>query len=126
MTSADEWLRIESLDLEAQGVAHNADGKVVFVEDALPGEEVQVARHAAQEQLGAGVAGRAAPRERRSASCRAARTSASAAAARCSTSTSPRRSRPSSARSRTRSGTSARSGPSSMLRPIEGPAWGYR
>jgi 23S rRNA (uracil1939-C5)-methyltransferase len=43
MTSAEEWLRIESLDLEAQGVAHNAAGKVVFVEDALPGEEVRVA-----------------------------------------------------------------------------------
>ena len=42
MTGADEWLRIESLDLEAQGVAHNAEGKVVFVEDALPGEEVRV------------------------------------------------------------------------------------
>ncbi len=37
-----EWLRIESLDLEAQGVAHRADGKVVFVEDALPGDVVQV------------------------------------------------------------------------------------
>jgi 23S rRNA (uracil1939-C5)-methyltransferase len=42
MTNSDEWLRIESLDLEAQGVAHNAEGKVVFVEDALPGEEVRV------------------------------------------------------------------------------------
>ncbi|RZI77961.1 MAG: 23S rRNA (uracil(1939)-C(5))-methyltransferase RlmD [Variovorax sp.] len=39
--SQDEWLRIESLDLEAQGVAHRADGKVVFVEGALPFEEVQ-------------------------------------------------------------------------------------
>ena len=38
MTAADEWLKVESLDLEAQGVAHNAEGKVVFVEDALPGE----------------------------------------------------------------------------------------
>src|SRR5574343_329182 len=37
-----QWLKIESLDLEAQGVAHRADGKVVFVEDALPGEEVRV------------------------------------------------------------------------------------
>lgn len=37
-----EWLTIESLDLEAQGVAHNAEGKVVFIEDALPGEQVQV------------------------------------------------------------------------------------
>src|ERR1035438_5990982 len=42
MTSSDEWLRVESLDLEAQGVAHNAEGKVVFIEDALPGEEVRV------------------------------------------------------------------------------------
>ena len=42
MTSSEEWLRIESLDLEAQGVAHNTEGKVVFVEDALPGEEVRV------------------------------------------------------------------------------------
>ncbi|MDD2975618.1 23S rRNA (uracil(1939)-C(5))-methyltransferase RlmD [Aquabacterium sp.] len=37
-----EWLKVESLDLEAQGVAHRADGKVVFIEDALPGEEVRV------------------------------------------------------------------------------------
>jgi 23S rRNA (uracil1939-C5)-methyltransferase len=43
MTSSEEWLRVESLDLEAQGVAHNAEGKVVFIEDALPGEEVRVA-----------------------------------------------------------------------------------
>jgi 23S rRNA (uracil1939-C5)-methyltransferase len=38
----EEWLKVESLDLEAQGVAHNEEGKVVFIEDALPGEEVQV------------------------------------------------------------------------------------
>jgi 23S rRNA (uracil1939-C5)-methyltransferase len=37
-----EWLKVEALDLEAQGVAHRADGKVVFIEDALPGEEVRV------------------------------------------------------------------------------------
>ena len=42
ISPALEWLKIESLDLEAQGVAHRADGKVVFVEDALPGEEVRV------------------------------------------------------------------------------------
>ena len=42
---AKEWLKVESLDLEAQGVAHNLDGKVVFIEDALPGEEVQVQVH---------------------------------------------------------------------------------
>ncbi len=38
----DEWLTVESLDLEAQGVAHKLEGKVVFIDDALPGEEVQV------------------------------------------------------------------------------------
>ena len=42
MTAADEWLQVESLDLDAQGVAHNAEGKVVFIEGALPGERVQV------------------------------------------------------------------------------------
>ena len=45
MTESIEWLRVESLDLDAQGVAHNAAGKVVFIEDALPGEEVQVRVH---------------------------------------------------------------------------------
>ncbi len=41
-----EWLDVESLDLEAQGVARRASedgtGKVVFIEGALPGERVQV------------------------------------------------------------------------------------
>ncbi len=41
MTTNNEWLSIESMDLEAQGVAHNAEGKVVFIEGALPGEQVQ-------------------------------------------------------------------------------------
>ncbi len=36
------WLAVESLDLEAQGVAHRADGKVVFIDGALPGELVRV------------------------------------------------------------------------------------
>ncbi|MCA0175023.1 MAG: 23S rRNA (uracil(1939)-C(5))-methyltransferase RlmD [Proteobacteria bacterium] len=42
MTAPAEWLDVESLDLDAQGVAHRADGKVVFIEGALPGERVQV------------------------------------------------------------------------------------
>jgi len=42
---SDEWLTVESMDLEAQGVAHNAAGKVVFIDGALPGEEVQVRVH---------------------------------------------------------------------------------
>ena len=36
----EDWLRVESLDLDAQGVAHKADGKVVFIEGALPFEYV--------------------------------------------------------------------------------------
>ncbi len=39
---SDEWLTIEALDLEARGVAHRADGKVVFAAGALPGEVVRV------------------------------------------------------------------------------------
>jgi 23S rRNA (uracil1939-C5)-methyltransferase len=38
----DDWLDVQALDLDAQGVARRADGKVVFVEGALPGEQVQV------------------------------------------------------------------------------------
>ena len=41
----EEWLQVESLDLDAQGVAHRADGKVVFIEGALPFEQVQVNVH---------------------------------------------------------------------------------
>lgn len=48
MSSGFDWLEVESLDLEAQGIAHRAAGdgegagKVVFIEGALPGERVQV------------------------------------------------------------------------------------
>jgi 23S rRNA (uracil1939-C5)-methyltransferase len=35
-----EWLKVESLDIEAQGVAHKLDGKVVFIDGALPFEVV--------------------------------------------------------------------------------------
>jgi 23S rRNA (uracil1939-C5)-methyltransferase len=35
-----EWLKVESLDIEAQGVAHKSDGKVVFIDGALPFEVV--------------------------------------------------------------------------------------
>ncbi|MES2955211.1 MAG: 23S rRNA (uracil(1939)-C(5))-methyltransferase, partial [Pseudomonadota bacterium] len=33
-------LTVESLDIEAQGIAHRADGKVVFIDGALPFERV--------------------------------------------------------------------------------------
>ncbi|MBB3178896.1 23S rRNA (uracil(1939)-C(5))-methyltransferase RlmD [Variovorax sp. Sphag1AA] len=43
--SNDEWLQVESLDLDAQGVAHKANGMVVFIEGALPFEQVQLNVH---------------------------------------------------------------------------------
>jgi 23S rRNA (uracil1939-C5)-methyltransferase len=55
MTQQDEWLQVESLDLEAQGVAHRADGKVVFIEGALPGERVQVQVHRRKNNWEQGV-----------------------------------------------------------------------
>jgi len=39
---AQEWLKVEALDLDAQGVAHDSQGKVVFIDGALPGELVRV------------------------------------------------------------------------------------
>ena len=42
---ADNTLTIESMDLEAQGVAHRPDGKVVFVDGALPFEKVRANVH---------------------------------------------------------------------------------
>ena len=42
MQDESSWLLVESLDLDGQGVAHRPDGKVVFIEGALPGERVQV------------------------------------------------------------------------------------
>ena len=35
-----QWLHIESMDLDEQGIAHREDGKVVFVDGALPFEVV--------------------------------------------------------------------------------------
>ena len=39
------WLEIESLDIEAQGVARRPEGKVVFIDGALPGELVTANVH---------------------------------------------------------------------------------
>jgi 23S rRNA (uracil1939-C5)-methyltransferase len=36
----EEWLTVDALDLDARGVARKSDGKVVFIEGALPGEVV--------------------------------------------------------------------------------------
>ena len=36
------WLRVGALDMDAQGIARRPDGKVVFIEGALPAEIVSV------------------------------------------------------------------------------------
>lgn len=51
----DTPLYIEALDLDAKGVAHRADGKVVFVEGALPGERVAVQIHRKKNDWEAGT-----------------------------------------------------------------------
>ena len=40
--SLNDPLYVESLDIEAQGIAHRSDGKVVFIDGALPFEVVSV------------------------------------------------------------------------------------
>ncbi len=41
----DDWLYVHALDLEAQGVARKPDGKVVFIDGALPYEWVSARTH---------------------------------------------------------------------------------
>ncbi|NMM80968.1 23S rRNA (uracil(1939)-C(5))-methyltransferase [Acidovorax sp. SRB_14] len=40
-----DWLQVESVDLDAQGVAHRPDGKVVFIDGALPFEWITAHTH---------------------------------------------------------------------------------
>ncbi len=56
------WLLVESMDMDAQGVAHRPDGKAVSIDGALPGELVSAQIQAQKEQLGAGRAHRHPPR----------------------------------------------------------------
>ena len=125
MTGADEWLRIESLDLEAQGVAHNAEGKVVFVEDALAGEEVRVHVHrkknnweqASFTALRRPSAQRVVPRCRYFGVCGGCKMQHLHVAAQVAT------------KQRALEDALWHIGkvrPERVLRPIEGPAWGYR
>jgi 23S rRNA (uracil1939-C5)-methyltransferase len=51
----DPGLRVDSLDLEGQGIARRPDGKVVFIEGALPGERVTVQVHRRKNQWEQGV-----------------------------------------------------------------------
>lgn len=72
MTDTGEWLQVESLDLEGQGVAHNAAGKVVFIDGALAGElvQVQVQRRKGNWEQGTAVAWRRRSAQRVTPACR--------------------------------------------------------
>jgi len=49
------WLAVKSLDLEAQGVAHRPDGKVVFIDGALPFEVVSAQIHRSKSSFEKGT-----------------------------------------------------------------------
>jgi 23S rRNA (uracil1939-C5)-methyltransferase len=49
------WLKVKSLDLEAQGVAHKPDGKVVFIDGALPFETVSANIHRSKNSFEKGT-----------------------------------------------------------------------
>ena len=51
----DGWLAVESLDIDAQGIARRPDGKVVFIEGALPFEHVSVNVHRKKNNWEAGT-----------------------------------------------------------------------
>ena len=49
------WLAVESMDIDAQGIARRPDGKVVFIEGALPFEVVSTSVHRKKPHWEAGV-----------------------------------------------------------------------
>jgi 23S rRNA (uracil1939-C5)-methyltransferase len=49
------WLAVESLDIDAQGIARRPDGKVVFIEGALPFEVVSTNIHRKKNNWEAGT-----------------------------------------------------------------------
>jgi 23S rRNA (uracil1939-C5)-methyltransferase len=129
MTAADEWLTVDALDLEAQGVARNAEGKVVFIEGALPGETAQVTvnrRKNQWEQATLKVLGRESSQRVRpgcphfglhGGACGGCKMQHLEPAAQVAV------------KQRTLEGNLqhlAKVKPERVLRPIEGPAWGYR
>ncbi len=125
MTSADEWLKVESLDLEAQGVAHNAEGKVVFIDGALPGEEVQVSvqRRKNNWEQATPVAWRRESSQRVTPLCRHFGTCGGCKMQHLHTGAQV------ATKQRALEDALWHLGkvkPEQMLRPIEGPAWGYR
>ena len=125
MSEDKAWLTIESLDMDAQGVAHRADGKVVFVEGALPGEQVQVRvgrrknnwEQAVMTQRRRDSALRVTPRCKYFGLCGGCAMQHVASNAQVAV------------KQRTLEDNLWHLGkvrPESLLRPIEGPAWGYR
>ena len=125
MTSNTEWLSVESLDLDGQGVAHNTEGKVVFIEGALPGEQVQVNVHrrknnweqASVAALRRESSQRVTPRCRYFGTCGGCKLQHFQAGAQLATK-----------QRALEDGLwhLAKVKPEQVLRPIEGPAWGYR
>ncbi len=124
-----EWLTIESIDLEGQGVAHNAAGKVVFVEGALPREQVQanISRRKNQWEQGTMTAMRRESSLRVRPACPHFGLHAGACGGCKMQHLEP------SAQVATKQRVLednlkhlAKLSPERMLRPIEGPTWGYR
>jgi 23S rRNA (uracil1939-C5)-methyltransferase len=129
VTGAGEWLEVDSLDLDGQGVARNAEGKVVFIDGALPTERVQVQVHRRKNQweqasltgLGRESAQRVRPRcphfglhDGACGGCKVQHLDAAAQVA---------------VKQRALEDSLWHLGkvrPERLLRPIEGPAWGYR
>ena len=119
---------IESLDAEGRGVAHNADGKVVFVEGALPGERgrgrASLRKQAASYEIGArsprsssARRGRRAPRCPHFGVCGGCKMQHVDVA---------RAGRGQAARARGRAWRHRQGAARDAAAPIDGPAWGYR
>ncbi len=125
MADSNEWLKIESLDLEGQGIAHDAQGKVVFVEGAVPGEQVRVQIHRRKNQWEQGTmtalrresAQRVLPRCRHFGVCGG-----------CKMQHLDPRAQLAAKQRALEDGLwhLAKVRPENVLRPIEGPSWGYR
>lgn len=118
-------MSVESLDLEGQGVAHNAEGKVVFIDGALPGEQVRVSvfrkknnwEQATLVSLRRESSQRVTPACRYFGTCGGCKLQHVQAAAQIATK-----------QRALEDGLwhLAKVKPELVLRPIEGPAWGYR
>jgi 23S rRNA (uracil1939-C5)-methyltransferase len=125
MTPNTEWLSVESLDLEGQGVAHNAEGKVVFIEGALPGEQAQVSvyRHKNQWEQATITALRRESSQRVSPRCRY-----FGVCGGCKMQHFHSGAQIATKQRALEDGLwhLAKVKPDQVLRPIEGPAWGYR